>query len=70
MAINGESCILALPRGNTTFYSMFIKPFNILDIEVKIDPLELECNSQEIEGKEDIIVINTLPIVFLKHDKG
>jgi hypothetical protein len=34
VAIEGESCVLALPRGNTTFRLTSIKPFHIGDIEV------------------------------------
>ena len=32
IALNGESCVLALPRGNTTFRSTSIKPFHMLDV--------------------------------------
>jgi hypothetical protein len=70
MAINGESCILALPRGNTTFRSTSVKPFNMPDVEVEVDPLEPERNSQETEGEEDIIVIDTSPIVPPKRGRG
>jgi hypothetical protein len=34
VAIEGESCVLALLRGNTTFRSTSIKPFYARDIEV------------------------------------
>jgi hypothetical protein len=34
VAIEGESCVLALPRGNTTFYLTSIKLFYIGDIKV------------------------------------
>jgi hypothetical protein len=70
VAINGESCVLALPRGNITFRLTSVKPFNVPDVEVEVDPLELERNSQETEDKEDIIVVNTSPIVPLKRGRG
>ena len=63
MTINNESCILVLSRNNITFRLISVKPFNIPDIETEIDPLELEYNSQEIEGKKDIIVIDTSPTI-------
>jgi hypothetical protein len=70
MAINGESYVLALPRGNTTFRLTSIKPFNVLDIEAKADPLKPERNSQETESEEGIIVIDTSPTVPLKRGRG
>ena len=70
MAINGKSYILVLPRGNMIFYLMFVKPFNVPDIEVKINPLEPEYNSQETESKENIIVIDTSPIIPPKCSRG
>jgi hypothetical protein len=70
VAINGKSCVLALPRGNITFHSTSVKPFNVPDIEAEIDPLEPEYNSQETEGEEDIIVIDTSPTVPPKRDRG
>ena len=45
MIINNESYILILPRGNIIFYLIFIKFFNILNIEIKINPLELKYNN-------------------------
>jgi hypothetical protein len=48
---------------------MSVKPFNMLDIKIEVDPLEPERNNQGTEGK-DIIVINTLPVIPLKRDKG
>jgi len=46
-----------------TFRSIFVKPFNVPDIEAEIDPLEPECNSQETESEEDIIVVDTSPTI-------
>ena len=70
VAINSKSCILALSRGNIIFRSISVKPFNMPDIETEIDPLEPEYNSQETEGKEDIIVIDTPPTVPPKYSRG
>jgi hypothetical protein len=53
-----------------TFRSMFVKPFNVLDVEIEVNPLELECNNQETESEKGIIVINTSPAIPLKHGKG
>ena len=53
-----------------TFRLISVKPFNILDIEVEIDPLEPEYNSQETEDKKDIIIIDTLPIIPPKCNRG
>jgi hypothetical protein len=52
------------------FRSTFVKPFNVLDVEIEVDPLELEHNNQETESKEDIIVINTSPVTPPKRGKG
>jgi hypothetical protein len=69
VVINGKSCVLALPRDNITFHLMFIKPFNVLNVKIKVNLLELECNNQGIKSK-DIIVINISFIIPLKRDKG
>jgi len=53
-----------------TFRLMSVKPFNVLDVKIKADPLKPERNNQEIDNKEDIIVINTSPVTPLKRDKG
>jgi hypothetical protein len=70
VTIDGESCVLALPRGNTTFRSTSVKPFNVPDVEIEVDPLELERNNQETEGEEDIIVIDTSPAAPPKRGRG
>jgi hypothetical protein len=62
--------MLALPRGNTTFRSTSVKPFNVLNVEIEVDPLELERNNQETESEEDIIVIDTSPVTPLKRGRG
>ena len=53
-----------------TFRSMSVKSFNMPDIEAEINPLEPECNSQETESKEDIIIIDTLFIIPPKRGRG
>ena len=63
MAINGESCVLALPYGNTTFRSTSVKPFNVLDNQTEVEYSKPERNSQEIED-EDIIVVDTPPAIL------
>jgi hypothetical protein len=40
------------------------------DVEAEVDPLEPERNSQETEGEEDIIVVDTSPIVPPKRGRG
>jgi hypothetical protein len=69
MAIDGESCILALPCGNMTFHLTSVKPFNVLDVKTKVNLLEPEYNNQGTKGK-DIIIINTLPTIPLKYNRG
>jgi hypothetical protein len=57
VAVNGESCVLALPHGNTTFRSTSVKPFYVPDEQIEVDP-EPERAGQEVEG-EDTIVVDT-----------
>jgi hypothetical protein len=52
------------------FRLIFVKHFNIPDIKTEVDPLEPECNSQETESEEDIIIIDISPIVPLKCNRG
>jgi hypothetical protein len=61
--VDGESCVLALPRGNTTFYSTSIKPFYVLDEQVKVDEPGLGQNDQEVEG--DSIIIIDAPLLTI-----
>ena len=68
--MEGESCVLALLRGNTTFYSTSIKPFHVGDIKVsskgpKDDP---EYHGKG-EGNTGIIPPTILPIL-LKRSRG
>ena len=69
IVINGKSYILVLLYGNIIFHLISVKSFNIPDIEIKINLLELEYNSQETKSKKDIIIINTLFIIPLKYNK-
>jgi hypothetical protein len=67
--MNGESCILALPHGNTTFRLTSVKPFNVLDNQTEVEYPEPERNGQEIED-EDTIVVNIPPAVPQKRGRG
>jgi hypothetical protein len=63
VAINGEDCVLALPRGNTTFRSTSIKPFYVPDESIiEVDPLEPERDNQDLKD-EDVIVVDASPAV-------
>ena len=63
VAINGEDCVLALPRGNTTFRSTSVKPFYVPDEStIEVDPLEPERDNQDLED-EDVIVVDASPAV-------
>jgi hypothetical protein len=58
--MDGESCVLALPRGNTTFRSTSIKPFHEGDIKIDDEPKrDPELYDPELhdkgEGDTDII---------------
>jgi hypothetical protein len=70
VVIEGELYILALLRGNTTFYLTSIKPFYIGDIKVSSkgpkDNSEYYSNS---EGDTGIIPPTILPIP-LKYSRG
>jgi hypothetical protein len=66
--MNNESCVLALPHGNTTFHSTSVKPFNVLNNQIEVKYLELERNGQEVE--KDAIVIDTPPIALIKRGRG
>ncbi len=68
VAVNGKSCVLALPHGNTTFRSTSIKPFNVLDNQTEAEHPKPERNGQEVE--EDIIVVNTSPTAPIKRGRG
>jgi hypothetical protein len=70
VVIEGESCILALPRGNTTFRLTSIKPFYIGDIKASSKgPKDDPKYYGEGEGDIGIIPPTILPIL-LKHSRG
>ena len=64
VAINGEDCVLSLPRGNTTFRSTSVKPLYVPDESIiETDPLDPpDRNNQDPEG-EDSIAVDTSPTV-------
>jgi hypothetical protein len=69
VAINGEDCVLALSRGNTTFRSTSVKPFYVLDEStIETDPLELpDRNNQDLKGEDSIVINSSLTV---KRGKG
>jgi hypothetical protein len=70
VVIEGESCILALLRSNTTFRLTSIKPFYIGDIKVSSKgPKDNPEYHGEGEGNAGIIPPIILPIL-LKRSKG
>ena len=50
VSIDQESCVLALPRGNTTFQSTSIKPY--LTLTTQIEGIEVEPAGEESTGEE------------------
>jgi hypothetical protein len=70
--MEGESCVLALPRGNTTFRLTSIKPFHVGDIKAgfkgpKDNPKYYsEGNSEGNTG----IIPPTIPPIPLKRSRG
>jgi hypothetical protein len=70
VVIEGESCVLALPHGNTTFRLTSVKPFYIGDIKAsskgpKDDP------KYHGEGEGDVGMIPpTIPLIPLKYNRG
>jgi hypothetical protein len=70
VVIEGESCILALLHGNTTFRLTSVKPFHVGDIKAsskgpKDDP------KYHGEGEGDIGIISpTIPPILLKRGRG
>jgi hypothetical protein len=70
VVIEGESCILALLYGNTTFRLTSIKPFHIGDIKASSKgPKDNPKYHSEGEGDIGIIPLTILPIP-LKHSRG
>jgi len=59
VAINGESCILALPHGNTTFRFTSVKPYLTpnLTLITQIEGIEVEPT-----GEESSTELTALPV--------
>jgi hypothetical protein len=70
VVIEGESCVLALPHGNTTFHLTSVKPFHIGDIKASSKgPKDNPEYYSEGEGDVGIIPPAILPIP-LKRGRG
>jgi hypothetical protein len=70
VVIEEESCVLALPRGNTTFHLTSVKPFHVGDIKVSSKgPKDNPEYYGEGEGNTGIIPPIILPI-SLKRSRG
>jgi len=70
VVIEGESYVLALLRGNTTFYSTSIKLFHVRDIKVSSKgPKDNPKYHSEGEGDVGMIPPTILPIL-LKRSRG
>jgi len=68
VVIEGESCILALPHGNTTFRLTSVKPFYIGDIKASSKGPK---DNPEYNGEGDAGVIPpTIPPILLKRSRG
>jgi hypothetical protein len=68
--MEGESCVLALPHGNTTFRLTSIKPFYIGDIKASSKgPKDNPKYHGEGEGDTGIIP-PTIPPIPLKRSRG
>jgi hypothetical protein len=62
--MEGESCVLALPRGNTTFRLTSVKPFHVGDIKVSSEgPKDDPEYHGEDEGDAGMIppVVSPIP---------
>jgi hypothetical protein len=68
--MEGESCVLALPRGNTTFRLTSVKLFHVRDI--KASSKGPKDNPKYYgEGKGDVGMIPpTIPPIPLKYSRG
>jgi hypothetical protein len=70
VVIEGESYILALPRGNITFHLTSIKLFYIGDIKVSSKgPKDNPEYYSEGEGNAGIIP-PIIPLILLKYNRG
>ena len=70
MAIKGESCILALPYSNITFYATSIKPY--FTPTTKIEDIQVKFTSKKHIAKEfaSALVNKELTPLLVKHSKG
>ena len=70
MAIEGESCVLALPRGNTIFHLTSVKLFYVGDIKVSSEgPKDNPKYYSKGEGNMGIIP-PIIPPILLKRSRG
>jgi hypothetical protein len=70
VVIEGESCVLALPRGNTTFRLTSVKPFHVRDIKASSKgPKDNPKYQGKGEGDAGIIP-PTIPPIPLKRGRG
>jgi hypothetical protein len=68
VVIEGESCVLALLYGNTTFYLTSIKPFHVGDIKVSSKGPK---DNLKYYGEGDMGMIpSTIPPIPLKRSRG
>jgi len=68
--MEGESCVLALPRGNTTFRLTSVKPFHAGDIEASSEGPEDDPEYYG-EGEGDAGMIPpAIPPIPLKRSRG
>jgi len=70
--MEGESCVLALPHGNTTFHLTSIKLFHVEDIKASSKgPKDDPKYHSEGNGEGDASVIPpTIPPILLKRGRG
>jgi hypothetical protein len=57
VAVHDESCVIAMPRGNTTFRSTSVKPFYETDELIEAESPEPERSGKDV--REDTIVVDT-----------
>jgi hypothetical protein len=70
VAIEGESCVLALPRGNTTFRLTSVKPFHVGDIKASSKGPK-DNPKYHGEGEGDVGMIPpAIPPIPLKRGRG
>ena len=72
MVIEGESCVLALLYGNTTFRLTSVKPFHVGDIKASSkSPKDDPKYYSEGDGEGNTgIIPPTIPLIPLKRSRG